>query len=80
MPTNRVTYKYHFKLGNKIVQTGITNNIDLREMEHQKEPNRSKGHIFEVGHRTTYENAVEWLREQAKQGKPIREQDKALVA
>ena len=30
---NRTTYKYHFKLGNRIVRTGITVDIDRREAE-----------------------------------------------
>ena len=31
MPVDRIAYKYHFKLGNKIVHTGITYDIDRRE-------------------------------------------------
>ena len=72
MPTNRVTYKYHFKLGNKIVHTGITNNIDRREAEHQRKRGWGKGHIKQVGLRTTYDAALAWEREQEKQGKPVR--------
>ena len=30
----RDTFKYHFKVGNKIVHGGITNNLDRREQEH----------------------------------------------
>ncbi len=71
MPTNRTIYKYHFKKGNKIVHTGITNDIDRREAEHRSEPGQSKGHIKQVGLRTTREAALEWEREQGKQGKPI---------
>lgn len=71
MPTDRTTYKYHFKKGNKIVHTGITNDIDRREAEHRSEPGLSKGHIKQVGLRTTREAALEWEREQAKNGKPV---------
>ena len=31
----RKTYKYHFKIGNRIVYTGITNDLDRREQEHK---------------------------------------------
>lgn len=43
MPTDRTTYKYHFKKGNKIVHTGITNDIDRREAEHRSEPGIVRG-------------------------------------
>ena len=74
MPTDRDTYKYHFKKGNKIVHTGITNDIDRREAEHKSQPGWSKGHIKQVGLRTTYDAAREWEQEQAKQGKPVRQE------
>ena len=72
MPTDRIAYKYHFKKGNKIIHTGITNDIDRREAEHKNEPGQSKGHIKQVGVRTTYEAALVWEREQEKAGKPVR--------
>lgn len=62
MPTNRDTYKYHFKKGNKIVHTGITNDIDRREAEHQSETGWGKGHISKEGNRTTREAALKWER------------------
>ena len=71
MPTDRDTYKYHFKLGNKIVQTGITSNIDRREVELIKKSGWSKGHIVQVGVRTRYDAALEWEREQERLGKPV---------
>ena len=74
MPTDRDTYKYHFKKGNKIVHTGITNDIDRREAEHRNEPGLSKGHIKQVGLRTTLEAALRWEQEQAKNGKPVRKE------
>lgn len=66
MPTYRDTYKYHFKMGNKIVHTGITNDLERREAEHQQERGWSGGHIKQVGYRTTRENALAWEREQLK--------------
>ena len=72
MPTDRDTYKYHFKMGNKIVHTGITNDIDRRRAEHQSKRGQSKGHIKQIGVRTTREAALVWEREQAKAGKPVR--------
>lgn len=58
----RDTYKYEFKVGNKIVHKGITKELERREQEHQqKYPN---GHIIQVGIRTTEEAAREWEKEQ----------------
>ena len=71
MPTDRDTFKSHFKLGNKIVRAGITYDLDRREAEHRSEPVWRKGHIKQVGFRTTRENAMRWEREQADQGKPV---------
>lgn len=34
---SRNTYKYHLKRGNKIIRSGITNDLDRREDEHQRE-------------------------------------------
>ena len=62
--SDRDTYKYHFKVGNKIVHRGITNDLDRREEEHeQKWPD---GHITQVGRRTTHDAALEWEREGGK--------------
>jgi len=54
----RNTYKYDFKIGNKIAHSGITNDIERREAEHKVE--WSKGHIVQVGRRTTQEAAEKW--------------------
>lgn len=75
MPTTRDTYKYHFKKGNEIVQTGITNDIDRREYQHRRKKSWSDGCMTQVGHRTTYDSALEWVRNQAKLGKPVRRSD-----
>ena len=66
----RDTNKYHFKLGNKIVHTGITNDLDRREREHQSPRAWAKGHIVQVGIRTTRSAALEWEDEQRKLGRP----------
>ena len=61
MAKQRDTYKYQFKIGNKIVHGGITNDLDRREQEHQQQ--WPKGHIRQVGNRTTKEAAREWEEE-----------------
>ena len=35
MAKKRDTYKYDYKVGNRIVHGGITNDLDRREEEHQ---------------------------------------------
>ncbi len=61
MAKKRDTYKYHFKVGNKIVHGGITKDLKQREQAHfQKWPN---GHIVQVGRRTTEEAARRWEQE-----------------
>ncbi|MCY4007147.1 MAG: hypothetical protein OXE84_10070 [Rhodobacteraceae bacterium] len=69
MPRN--TYKYHFKTGHRIVHTGITNDLDRREAEHQQTYGES-GHILKVGRATTRDAALKWEREQAARGRPTR--------
>ena len=61
MSRPRDTYKYHFKVGNRIVHGGITNDLERREEEHQED--RPKGHITQVGRRTTEEAARDWEEE-----------------
>ncbi len=60
----RDTYKYHFKDGNKILHSGITNDLDRREDEHQQ--TWPGGHIKQVGHKTTEDGAREWEEDQDK--------------
>ncbi len=67
----RNTYKYHFKKGNRIVHTGITNDLERREQEH-KQTLAESGHIKQVGHATTKDAALKWESEQAKRGNPTR--------
>ncbi len=54
----RNTYKYDFKIKQKIVHSGITNDLERREVEHQQK--WPKGHIVQVGNKTTEEVAREW--------------------
>ena len=58
MSSNRDTFKYHFKIGNKVVHGGITNDLDRREEEHQQK--WPSGHITQVGRRTTEDAARKW--------------------
>ncbi len=66
----RNTYKYHFKDGNTIVHTGITNDLDRREREHQHGLGLPRGQIIQVGRRTTRDTALAWETEQRRKGKP----------
>ncbi len=69
MTNDRDTYKYHLKKGNKIVHTGITNDLNRRESEH-KQNYGSNVHIKQVGNRTTRQGALNWEAEQRSNGKP----------
>ena len=64
----RDTYKYHLKRGNKVIRSGITNDLDRREREHQREYGKSV-HITKVGNVTTREGARDWEKDQ-KRGTP----------
>lgn len=58
MSKKRDTYTYDFKIGNKIVHSGITNDLERRETEHKNRwPN---GHIVKVGAVKTEEGARAW--------------------
>ncbi len=61
--TERDTYKYHLKRGNKILHSGITNDLDRREKEHKSDYGKDV-HVQKVGNRTTKEGAKEWEKEQ----------------
>ena len=56
---DRDTYKYHLKRGNRILQSGITNDLERREGEHQREYGDDV-HITQVGRRTTRPAARDW--------------------
>ena len=70
MASDRDTYKYHLKKGNKILRTGITNDLQRREYELQQDYG-DKVHIKQVGFRTTREAGFQWEAEQRKNGKPV---------
>ena len=72
MATSRTTYKYHYKLGNRIVHTGITKDLDRREAEHRRHEGWERGHITQVGVRTTPEAAREWEQDQRQSGQTNR--------
>ena len=57
----RNTYKYQFKVGNKIVHGGITNDLERREIEHQEK--WPGGHIKKVGKKTTEDAARNWEKD-----------------
>ena len=62
------TYKYHLKKGKEILRSGITNDLERREKEHQREYGDNV-HIQKVGNRTTKDGAKEWEKGQ-KHGTP----------
>ena len=66
---SRDTYKYNFKLRNRVVHTGITNDLDRRAREHRRDSGVD-GHITKVGIRTTLDAARNWEREQRALEKP----------
>lgn len=66
----RDTYTYDFKVGGKIVHSGITNNLDRRETEHQRR--WPEGHIEKVGAAKTREGAREWEKTKTKAITPER--------
>ena len=58
--SNRNTFKYHFKKGNKVIHRGITNDLERREREHQAK--YGDGSISQIGNRTTRDAALRWER------------------
>ena len=60
MTEERDTYKYHVKIGGKIIYRGITKDIERRSAEHKAR--RPSSHITQVGRRTTRNKALEWER------------------
>ena len=59
----RDTYKYHLKQGDQIIRSGITNDLDRREKELQRDYGKDV-HVQRVGNRTTREAAKEWDKKQ----------------
>lgn len=54
----RNTYKYVFKVGNRIKHSGITGDLERKEKEHKQ--TWTGGHVKQVGRRTTREAATKW--------------------
>ncbi len=68
--TNRTWYKYDFMVGNKIVHSGITQDLKRREREHRiRWPS---GRIVQVGNATTEDAAREWEKTKQKAITPKR--------
>ena len=61
----RDTHKYHLKRGNTTIRSGITNDPDRRETEHQQEYGPDV-HIYKVGRATTRDAARDWEKQQRK--------------
>ena len=61
--SKRDTHKYHLKRGNRIIRSGITNDPDRREKEHQRDYGKDV-HIQKVGRVTTRDGARDWERNQ----------------
>ena len=57
----RDTYKYQFKVGNKVVHGGITDDLERREKEHKQ--GWPSGHIKQVGRKTTEDAARKWEKD-----------------
>ena len=58
MAKPRNFYRYDFKVGNKIKHSGITNDLERREDEHQQR--WTNGHIKQVGPAVTKDTALKW--------------------
>ena len=67
----RKTYKYHFKMGNRILYSGVTKDLEKRERELKQEFGED-GHIKQVEGATTMDEALVWESEQARWGNPTR--------
>ena len=56
----RDIYKYHFKVGHRIVHRGITDDLECTEREDKQIwPN---GRIVKIGNKTTRDAALRWER------------------
>lgn len=58
MSSARDTYKYHLKIGNKIVHRGVTS--DLVRREHELKKRWPSGKIYQIGAKSTRNKALEW--------------------
>lgn len=58
------TYKYHLKVGRKVVHRGACYDLRQREVNHQQEFPGSR--IVQIGRMTTHAAALKWEREGGK--------------
>ncbi|MDE0332442.1 MAG: hypothetical protein OXL41_11290 [Nitrospinae bacterium] len=63
----RKTCKYHFKMGNRILYSGVTKDLEKRERELKRKFGED-GYIKQVGGATSLDVALVWESEQAKRG------------
>lgn len=63
-------HRCHFKLGNKIVHTGITPDPHSLEAKLRRRPGWGAGRIKTLGAPVTRDDAVEWQHEQRARGRP----------
>ena len=61
----RKVYRYHFKVGDRVVFSGFTIDLKRRESEHRRRWPR--GHIEQVGQATTRQDAWKWEKLQNEQ-------------
>ena len=62
MSSERDTYKYYLKQGEKIVYRGITSDLERREVEHQERFPDSR--IYQVGRKTIRKAALRWQQQE----------------
>lgn len=62
--TLRNWFKYHFKIGDEIVRSGITQNLARQEIELRKR--WPAGRIEKVGQASSRRGATQWERRQPK--------------
>ena len=69
--SNRDTYKYRLKVGNKIVYAGTTDDPERRAGEHQSKPKFANAKLVVIGNRTTKDAARKWEANEEAKGIPI---------
>ena len=78
MANKRDTYRYHFTVLNTIIEMGITDDIQRREIELLEVYPRERGsHAFieQVGFKpVTRAEAEEWLEQMRKAGMPVKDE------
>ena len=67
----RDTYKYYVKQGNKILDTGITNNLELKIFKNRQKYGDT-AQVQQVGRAVTRKSGYKWAYEQLAKGKSAR--------